>query len=135
MFYIDVAKIDSDVAYVASFSEACCKRSFKMFLFQTYVASISIWMLHMFHTYMSQEYVRNVLAVSVLCCNKCFHIASYKCYIWMLHMFYTHVSSICSNFFFFCFRHMLHPSVSYMKQRVMGHNIDEDPFLNINSGF
>jgi len=38
VFYMDISKVDKDVACV---SEACCKRFFKMFrLFQTYVASI-----------------------------------------------------------------------------------------------
>jgi hypothetical protein len=41
VFHRDVAKVDQNVAYVASVSEACCKRWFKMFyLFQTYVASV-----------------------------------------------------------------------------------------------
>ena len=31
MFYVDIAKVDQDVAYVASVLEACCKRLFKMF--------------------------------------------------------------------------------------------------------
>ena len=29
---------------------------------------------------MLQEYVRNVSVVLVLCCNKCFHVVSYKCF-------------------------------------------------------
>jgi hypothetical protein len=50
--YMDVAKVDRDVVYVASVSEAFCKRLFKMFhQFQTYVANVFIWMLHTFHTY------------------------------------------------------------------------------------
>jgi hypothetical protein len=31
MFHMDIAKVDQDVASVASVSEACCKRLFKMF--------------------------------------------------------------------------------------------------------
>jgi hypothetical protein len=46
LFYMDIEKVDGDVArvaYVASVSETCCKSLFKMFdLFQTYVASILI---------------------------------------------------------------------------------------------
>jgi hypothetical protein len=104
MFDADVAKVDRDIAYVASVSQACCKHLFKMFhLFQTYVASVSIWMLYMFHTYMSQEYVRNVSTVSALYCKKCFHVVRCKCFIWMLHMFRTYVSSVCSKYFI-CFR-------------------------------
>jgi hypothetical protein len=41
VFHMNVAKVDWDVVYVASVSEACCKRLFKMFhLFQMYVASV-----------------------------------------------------------------------------------------------
>jgi len=41
VFYMDIPKVDKDVAYVACVSEAYCKRFFKMFrLFQTYVASV-----------------------------------------------------------------------------------------------
>ena len=41
MFYMDIPKVDKDIAYVACVSEACCKCFFKMFrLFQTYVASV-----------------------------------------------------------------------------------------------
>jgi hypothetical protein len=31
VFHMDAAKVDRDFAYVASVSEACCKRLFKMF--------------------------------------------------------------------------------------------------------
>jgi hypothetical protein len=76
----------------------------------------------MFHTYMSHEYVRNILAVSVLGCNKCFHVASFKCFIWMLDVFHTHVSSVCYKYFIY-FRRMLHPSVSYFRGIAMGHGL------------
>ena len=52
-----------DVAYVAVVSEACCKSMFSSVLddsevclicvFQTHVAFVFIWMLHMFHTYVA----------------------------------------------------------------------------------
>ena len=53
MFYVDVAKIDRDVAYVAMVVHICCKLLFSMFhiLFSTYVASVFLWMLHMFFTH------------------------------------------------------------------------------------
>ena len=58
MFHMDVAKVDRDVAYVASVSEACCKRLFKMFyLFQTYVAGV---------------FYLDVAYVSHICCNSIF---------------------------------------------------------------
>ena len=105
MFHVDVAKVDRVMLqvfqrHVASVSKACCKRLFKMFyLFQTYVSSVLIWMLHMFHTYMSQEYVRNISTVSVLCCNKCFMlqvaIVLSGCCIFthMLQMYVLNISS------------------------------------------
>jgi hypothetical protein len=63
LFHMDVAKVDRKVAhvvYVASASEAYCKcfiGSFKMFhLFHKYVASILIWTLYIFHTYVATIY-------------------------------------------------------------------------------
>jgi hypothetical protein len=115
MFYVDVAKVDRDVAYVVSISEARCKRLFKMFhLF------LSVFYLDIAYvSHMLQEYVPMVLGfqlfqsyvavrvfmlqvVSVLsgCC---------KCFIWMLPMFHIHVSSVCSKYFI-CFRCMLYSS-------------------------
>jgi hypothetical protein len=60
---------------------------------------------------MLQQYVLNVLAVSVLCCSKCFHVASCKCFIWMLHMFHIHVASVRFGCFIY-FTHMLHSTIS-----------------------
>jgi hypothetical protein len=60
---------------------------------------------------MLQEYIQNVSVVSVLCCNKCFHVAICKCFIWMLHMFHTHIVIICSKCFI-CFSSMLLLSIS-----------------------
>ena len=53
VFYIDVAKVDRDVAYVAMVVHVCCKLLFSVFhiLFLTYVASVFICMLHMFFTH------------------------------------------------------------------------------------
>ena len=83
MFRMDALKIDRDVAYVVMVVHICCKRLFQMFhlLFQTYVASVLIWMLHICFAHILQEYVCNVFVVSVLCCNKSFHVASCKCFI------------------------------------------------------
>jgi hypothetical protein len=67
LFNVDVVKVDWDVAYVAMVVHVCCKLVFPMFhlFFQTYAASMFIWILHIFHT---------------LCC---------KCFICMLRMFYN----------------------------------------------
>jgi hypothetical protein len=42
VFHVDITKVDRDVAYVASVSEACCKHLFKMFhlFFRRMFASI-----------------------------------------------------------------------------------------------
>jgi hypothetical protein len=55
VFRMDVGKVDQDVAHVAMVVHVCCKRLFQMFylFFWTYVASVFIWMLHMFHTYVA----------------------------------------------------------------------------------
>jgi hypothetical protein len=51
MFHADVAIVDRDVAYVATIEHVCCKCLFLMF--QTYVVSVFIWILHMFHSYVT----------------------------------------------------------------------------------
>jgi hypothetical protein len=55
VFHTDVAKVDQDIAYLAIAIHVCCKRLFQMFhlFFQTYVANVFIWMLHMFQTYVA----------------------------------------------------------------------------------
>ena len=69
--------------HVASISEACCKRLFKMFhLFQTMLQEFFIWMLHMFHTHVVSVcfkcfiFLRRMLHSSVSCC-KCFVFQRY----------------------------------------------------------
>jgi hypothetical protein len=82
MFYVDVAKVDRDVAYVTMAIHVCCKCLFQLFqLFQTDVARV-----------LSGCYICFTLMffdnnVSHLCCD---------CFIPMLHMF----SHICCK----CFR-------------------------------
>jgi hypothetical protein len=107
MFQMDVAKVDRDVTYVSMVVHVCCKCPLPMFhlYFRTYVASVFIWMLYMFHAYvacilsgcclclqmfssvfrcffkclrsMLQVCVSNVSVVLDICC---------KCFIWMLHI-------------------------------------------------
>jgi hypothetical protein len=79
VFHIDIAKVDRDVAYIAMAVHICCKLLFPIFdlFFQTYVAIVFIWMLHMFHTYVVSIYlyVRYVLQwfqVQVLHLSGCF---------------------------------------------------------------
>ena len=71
VFHVDVAKVDRDVAMVVY---VYCKLLFPMFhlFFQTYIASVFIWMLHMFHTY-----VGSVLSGCCICFAmvfKCFRV-------------------------------------------------------------
>jgi NADH:ubiquinone oxidoreductase subunit K len=81
VLHMDVAKIDRDVAhvaYVASVSDECRKRLFKMFIcFRCMFTSVFIRMMHMFHTYVA---------------NVCFQ---------MFHLFQTYVaaSASCCKFF------------------------------------
>jgi hypothetical protein len=96
---VDVAKVDQVVAYIASVSEACYKRLFKMFYL----------------------FLDVCLQASVLCCSKCFHIASCKYFIWMLHMFHTRFKCMSQMF------HLLQTYVAFKcfmfqrcVQRVMG---------------
>jgi hypothetical protein len=74
----------------------CCAKSTLFQMFQGYVACASYECCKsrsgyctrcksMFHLFF------------VLCCSKCFHVASSKCFMWMLHMLqwlYTYVASV-----------------------------------------
>ena len=55
MFQMDVAKVDRDIAYVTMVIHVCYKGLLPMFhlCFRLYVASVFIWILHMFHTYVA----------------------------------------------------------------------------------
>jgi hypothetical protein len=55
MFSMDVTKVDPNIVYVAMVLHVCCKLLFPMFhlFLQMYVASVFMWMLHMFHTYVA----------------------------------------------------------------------------------
>jgi hypothetical protein len=76
----DVANIDQDVGYVAMVVHVCCKRLSLMFriFFQTYVASVFISMLYMFHIY-----VASVLSACCVC-EQGFQVRFCKCF---RHMF------------------------------------------------
>ena len=78
MLHVDVTKVDRDVADVESLLEACCKRLFKM-LFRLFLSIFYLDVAYVSH--MLQEYVPMVSVVSVLCFDKCFHVASCKCFI------------------------------------------------------
>jgi hypothetical protein len=91
VFHVNVAKIDRDVIYVASVSEASCKCLFKMFhLFSDlYLQAFWIWLSHMFHACCKSmlqwfQLFQSYVAVSAFILQ----VASF--FIWM-HMFYTHV--------------------------------------------
>jgi hypothetical protein len=83
LLHMNVAKVYRDVAhvaYLASVTEVCCKRLFKMFyLFQMYVVATSVLSGYCIcFTYMLQEFYLDVAYVS--------HICS-KCFIWMCQMY------------------------------------------------
>jgi hypothetical protein len=71
VFHTDGAKVDQDVAYVAMVVYICCKCLFLMLhlFFQTYVTNVFIWMLHMFHTY-----VTSVLSGCCICLQLFFQV-------------------------------------------------------------
>jgi hypothetical protein len=75
-----------DVAYIASVSEACCKRLFKTFhLFLDVRCNHFYLDIAYVFTHMLKQYVLNVSAISVLCCSKCF---------FMLQLFYLDVAYV-----------------------------------------
>ena len=87
LFHFDVAKVDRGMLHMLHilqvFQRHVASVYSKCFIyFQTYVASILIRILHMFHIY-----VRNVSAISVLCCGKCFHVCK-------LQVFYLDVANV-----------------------------------------
>jgi hypothetical protein len=83
-------EVDRDVAYVAIPMHVCCKCLFKIFhlFFHKYVASVFIWMLRMFHTY-----VTSVLFGCCICLAMAFQVFS-----GFLQLFKTHVSHVSSVF-------------------------------------
>jgi hypothetical protein len=83
------------VQNVSSVSDLCL---------QAFLSGYCICFIHML-----QKYIPNVSYVLVLCCNKCFYVASCKCFTYKLHMLqwlYTYVVSVCFKWFN-CFRSML----------------------------
>jgi hypothetical protein len=58
VFHADVAKVNRDVAYVANYTHML-----QVFVpnvlsvFQTYVTSMFIWILHMFYTYVASVFI------------------------------------------------------------------------------
>jgi hypothetical protein len=62
VLYMDVAKVDRNVAHVASISDECCKRFNLDVAYALHICCKSMFqMFHLFH---------------FLCCSKCFHVAS-----------------------------------------------------------
>jgi hypothetical protein len=91
-----------DAAYVAMAVHLCCKRLFPMFhlIFQTYVISVFIWMLHMLHTYVANILSRCYISVAlVFKCFMCFFAsvsdAGFKRFI----CFHTYVANVVSRYF------------------------------------
>ena len=90
------------VAYVAMVVHVCCKLLFLMFhlFFQRYVASVFIWILNMFHTY-----VASVLSGCCICFSMAFQVFSgvfasvsdtcFKCFICLQ----TYVANASSGYF------------------------------------
>jgi hypothetical protein len=80
MFYIDVAKVDRDVAHVAMVFLSVCPKCFIYFkhMLQVFHLDVAKVDLDIAYACMLQTYVSNISGVSYVCC---------KCFIWMLHMF------------------------------------------------
>jgi hypothetical protein len=98
------------VVYVAGVSEAYCKRLFKMFhLFTDVCCNLFLSGCCICFTHMLQQYVSNVLVVSVLCCSKWFRVASCKsgCFVCLRHMcncvfqIFHLLSDVCCTQMFF----------------------------------
>jgi hypothetical protein len=80
----DIANVDWDVAHVAMAIHVCFKFMFQMFyLYQTYVASLFIWML--------QKYIW-ILHIHA-CCKRIFQVVS-----GVLQVFHLNVAYVCNGF-------------------------------------
>jgi hypothetical protein len=91
VFNTDVAKVDQDVAFVIMVCIRMLQTSILNVssIFHMYIASVFIWMLYMFHTY--------VVSVLFGCCI-CFDMVSSvfcKCFICLL----LYVASVASGYF------------------------------------
>jgi hypothetical protein len=83
VFHMDVEKVDRDVVYVASVSEAWCKRLFKIFhLFHTYVANVLMRMLHICFTHVCCKRITEMFQLFQSLCCKRFDVD-------VAHMFHT----------------------------------------------
>jgi hypothetical protein len=62
VFRTDVSKVDQDVAYVAMVCTCMLQASVPNVssVFEMHVVSVFIWMLHIFHTYVTSVLSRNV---------------------------------------------------------------------------
>jgi hypothetical protein len=97
IFYADGAKVDQDIAYVTMVVHICYKCLFSILhlFFQMYVTNVFIWMLHMFHTY-----VTSVLSGCCICLQlffQVFFMCFCKCFRRMFQMFSyfrTYVASV-----------------------------------------
>ena len=80
VFYIDVAKVDRDVAHVAMVFSSVCPECFICFrrMLQLFYLDVAKVDLDVAYTYVLQAYVSSVSGVSYVCC---------KCIIGMLHVF------------------------------------------------
>ena len=71
MFYLDVAKVGPDVTHVAMATRMLqVYVPNVLFVFSTYVASVFVWMLHMFHTYVASVLSRCCVFFTIV--FKCF---------------------------------------------------------------
>jgi hypothetical protein len=129
VFYMDVAKLDRDVAHVCN----GCTRMLQASILNVSSAFLDI---RCKCAYLEVAYVSHI------CCKSMFEIfQSYVAmgvfmlqlaivFIWMLYMFHRYVASVCFKCFI-CFRLVLHSSVSCCKcfvfqryvQSVMGHSL------------
>jgi hypothetical protein len=83
VFHMDVVKVDRDVRYIASVSETCCRRLFKVF--------------HLFLDVCCKRFDLDVAYVLHICCKSTFKIFQlFHSYVavsvFMLQMFYVNVA-------------------------------------------
>jgi hypothetical protein len=101
--HMDVTKIDRDVVYIIKVAHIYCKLLLPMFhlFLQTYVVSVFIWMLRMFHIFVCKCFYLDVAYVFTMI-FKCFLgvftsvlDACFKCFICLQTTYVASVASEC----------------------------------------
>jgi hypothetical protein len=113
LFHLDVTKVDREMLHMLQVFQKHVASSVLNVscIYRRMLQSFFLFGCCICFTHVLQQYVPNVLVVSVLYCSKWFHIAScnFGCFTCFTHMLQMHVSNVSS-----IFRCMLHSNVFHV---------------------